>query len=86
MEQIIEVNEAICEGRPAAGSAAGDFPSGTGGEKGGLWEALAAEKAADELVAQRPPGQGLVEQQDHPARCSDNHDCETAVRGYRRSR
>ena len=34
-EQIIEVNEKICEARPAAGSAAGDGPSGTGGEKGG---------------------------------------------------
>ena len=46
MEQIIEVNEAICEARPAAGSAAGDFPSGTGGERG-VWEALVAEKAAE---------------------------------------
>jgi hypothetical protein len=35
VEQIIEVNEAICEARPAAGEAAGDGPSGTGGEKGG---------------------------------------------------
>jgi len=35
VEQIIEVNEAICEARPAAGSPAGDDPSGTGGEKGG---------------------------------------------------
>ena len=35
VEQIVEVNEAICEARPAAGSAAGDGPSGTGGEKGG---------------------------------------------------
>ena len=34
VEQIIEVSEAICEARPA-GSAAGDGPSGTGGEKGG---------------------------------------------------
>lgn len=34
VEQIIEVNEAICEARPAAGSA-GEDPSGTGGEKGG---------------------------------------------------
>ncbi|MGE5288559.1 MAG: DUF6788 family protein [Micromonosporaceae bacterium] len=33
--RIIEVNEQICEARPAAGSAAGDDPSGTGGEKGG---------------------------------------------------
>ena len=33
--QIIEVNEAICEARPAAGSAADGDPSGTGGEKGG---------------------------------------------------
>jgi hypothetical protein len=35
VEQIIEVNEAICEGRPAPGGAAGEDPSGTGGEKGG---------------------------------------------------
>ncbi|HWF36257.1 MAG TPA: DUF6788 family protein [Solirubrobacteraceae bacterium] len=35
VERIIEVNEAICEARPAAGEAAGDGPSGTGGEKGG---------------------------------------------------
>jgi hypothetical protein len=33
--QIIDVNEAICEARPAIGEAAGDGPSGTGGEKGG---------------------------------------------------
>ena len=32
--EIIEVNEAICEARPA-GSAAGEDPSGAGGEKGG---------------------------------------------------
>ena len=32
--QIIEVNEAICEARPAGG-AAGEDSSGTGGEKGG---------------------------------------------------
>jgi hypothetical protein len=35
VEQIIEVNEKICEARPAAGSAASEDPSGTGGEKGG---------------------------------------------------
>jgi hypothetical protein len=35
VERIIEVNEQICEARPAAGSAAGRDPSGTGGEKGG---------------------------------------------------
>src|SRR5450755_3679554 len=35
VEQVIEVNEKICEARPAAGSAAGEDPSGTGGEKGG---------------------------------------------------
>jgi hypothetical protein len=35
VERIIEVNEAICEARPAAGAAAGEGPSGTGGEKGG---------------------------------------------------
>jgi hypothetical protein len=35
VEQIIEVNEAICEARPAAGATAGEDPSGTGGEKGG---------------------------------------------------
>ena len=33
-EQIIEVNEKICEARPA-GSAADEGPSGTGGGKGG---------------------------------------------------
>ena len=35
VEQVIEVNEKICEARPAAGAAAGQDPSGTGGEKGG---------------------------------------------------
>jgi len=35
VEQIIEVNEKICESRPAVGGAAGEDPSGTGGEKGG---------------------------------------------------
>jgi len=35
VEQIIEVNEKICEARPAAGSAAGEDLSGTGGEKRG---------------------------------------------------
>ena len=35
VEQIIEVNEKICEGRPAADGATGQDPSGTGGEKGG---------------------------------------------------
>jgi len=35
VEQIIEVNEKICEARPAVGGAAGEDPSGTGGEKGG---------------------------------------------------
>lgn len=35
VEQIVEVNEAICEARPAAGGTAGeDFP-GARGEKGG---------------------------------------------------
>jgi len=34
-EQIIEVNEKICEARPAAGSAVSEDPSGTEGEKGG---------------------------------------------------
>ena len=35
-ERIVEVSEAICEARPPAGSgAAGDGPSGTGGEKRG---------------------------------------------------
>jgi len=34
--QVTEVNEAICQVRPAVqGEAGGDFPSGTGGEKGG---------------------------------------------------
>ena len=35
VEQIAEVSERICEARPAAGAAAGDGPSGTGGEKRG---------------------------------------------------
>lgn len=35
VEQIVEVNEEICEVRPVAGGAAGEHPSGTGGEKGG---------------------------------------------------
>ena len=36
VEQIVAVNEQICEARPAAaGSAAGEGPFGTGGEKGG---------------------------------------------------
>src|SRR3984957_18533320 len=35
VEQIIEVNEAICETRPAAGGTADEGPSGTGGEKRG---------------------------------------------------
>ena len=36
-EQIVEVNEAICEARPAAppGAAGGDGPSPPGGERGG---------------------------------------------------
>ena len=33
--RIVEVNEAICEARPAAPGTAEDDPSGTGGEKGG---------------------------------------------------
>jgi len=34
--QVTEVNEAICQVRPAVpGEAGGDSPSGTGGEKGG---------------------------------------------------
>src|SRR5436305_12403156 len=35
VERIAEVNEVICEARPAAGEAVGEGPSGTGGEKGG---------------------------------------------------
>ncbi|HET9079140.1 MAG TPA: DUF6788 family protein [Trebonia sp.] len=34
VEQVIEVNEKICEARPAAGADAGQDPSGTGGENG----------------------------------------------------
>ena len=34
-EQIVEVNEAICEARPAAPPAAAVSPAETGGEKGG---------------------------------------------------
>ena len=34
-EQIVEVNEAICEARPAGPAAAQAPPAGTGGEKGG---------------------------------------------------
>ena len=44
--EIIEVNEAICEARPA-GSAAGEDSLRGGRGKRGLWEALAAEKAAE---------------------------------------
>ena len=33
--QIVEVNERICEARPAVPGAADEDPSGTGGEKGG---------------------------------------------------
>ena len=43
-EQIAEVNEKICEARPAAGT---DAPSAAGGRKRGLCEALAREKAAE---------------------------------------
>ena len=43
-EQIAEVNEKICEARPAAGT---DAPSGAGGRKRGLFEALAREKSAE---------------------------------------
>ena len=37
VSQVTEVNEAICQARPAvpAGAAGGGDPSGTGGEKGG---------------------------------------------------
>jgi hypothetical protein len=35
VEQVIEVNEKICEARPAAGAAGREDSSGTGGEKGG---------------------------------------------------
>ena len=35
VERIAEVSEAICEARPAAAGAAGEDPSGTGGQKGG---------------------------------------------------
>ena len=35
VERIAEVNEAICEARPAVPGAAGQDPSGAGGEKGG---------------------------------------------------
>ena len=35
VEQIIEVNEKICEARPAAGTAVSEDPSGAEGEKGG---------------------------------------------------
>src|SRR5215469_16376105 len=35
VERITEVSERICEARPAPGGAAGDGPSGTGGEKRG---------------------------------------------------
>jgi hypothetical protein len=35
VEQIAQVNEAICEARPSAGGAVGQDPSATGGEKGG---------------------------------------------------
>jgi hypothetical protein len=35
VEQIVEVNEEICEVRPAPGGAASECPCGTEGEKGG---------------------------------------------------
>ena len=35
VEQIVEVNEKICEARPVVPGSAGGNPSGTGGEKGG---------------------------------------------------
>ena len=41
--QIAEVNEQICEARPAAGTDAPPVPEG---EKGGLFGALAEEKSA----------------------------------------
>jgi len=51
VEQIIEVNEEICEARPAAGGAAGEDPSGTGGERGARGGARGGEGRRD-----RPPG------------------------------
>ena len=45
VEQIIAVNEAICEARPRGSAPAAPLRDGRG--KGGLWEALAAEKAAE---------------------------------------
>ena len=44
--QVTEVNEAICEARPA-GRARPALPPAPGGEKGGSATALAAEKAAE---------------------------------------
>jgi hypothetical protein len=35
VEQVTQVNEAICRARPAVPEVAGDAPSGTEGEKGG---------------------------------------------------
>ncbi len=43
VEQIAEVNEKICEARPVAGTGV----PGAGGRKGGLFSALAQEKAAE---------------------------------------
>jgi hypothetical protein len=45
--QIIEVNEKICEARPAAGGAGQRGPLRDGRGKGTLREALAAEKSAE---------------------------------------
>ena len=45
-EQIVEVNEAICEARPAAAAAADPPGSGAGRRKGGLRGRFAAEAAA----------------------------------------
>ena len=58
-EQIVQVNEAICEARPvpspaAAGGDDGAPPAGRG--KRGLWEALAAEASAEIGTAGRGGG------------------------------
>jgi uncharacterized protein DUF6788 len=48
-EQIVEVNEAICEARPVT-SAAGQPPAGPAGEKGGRTGRDHADRQADRAV------------------------------------
>ena len=52
VEQIIEVNEKICEARPAAGGAADEDPSGTGGERGSGRRSRRRSAEVDALAAE----------------------------------